>query len=113
MSIVLRVATAAALVAGAALNGSRRRLVRHFARARAVTEAAATELPGARPFQAMWVAHLRTHLVLRSAAAGRWWLDERAWAAYRRIRRRRVLVAAAAVLALSGAWWVSQAGGTH
>jgi len=90
------------------LAASRRRLVRSFLRVNATSEADAIT-PATRLGGAFWIRRLRRAGVLHVAPSGALWLDSRAWAAYRGIRRTRALVAVmvalvALLLVMRSAW---------
>jgi hypothetical protein len=83
-----------------ALVLTRRKLVRQFTEAAAVSSHRAMALSATNPLTRFWLARLQRSGVLRATSGGRLWLDQPAWDAHRQSRRRRALTVLGAVLVL-------------
>jgi hypothetical protein len=82
------------------LLASRRRVIRAFERAEALHPSRAIAPPSYRLLGNWWLRRLLAAGVLQESPAGRWWLHEETWRAYRSVRRRRGLTLVAIALTL-------------
>jgi hypothetical protein len=98
---ILQAVAPLAIVAGAAINATRRRVLRRFRRAGAFDAAHAIEWPFRRRALADWWRRRFLHTgVLRVGDGDRYWLDPPALGRYRRARMKRAMVAVLVVLVL-------------
>jgi hypothetical protein len=110
MRLVEILQTAAPFLAlfAALLTASERRLVDRLRRAGAVADASALALSDLRPLTRWRLARLRRGGAVRAADRERFYLDEAAYQALRRARRRRVLTIAALLAAALALLWLRQ-----
>jgi len=103
LQVVAPLITAAML----ALVATRRRLIRRFIEAGAVSANQALAPPDDLRLARFWQPRLRRAGVLHTTPAGREWLDEAAWARYRDARRRRALAVVVVLLVALLVWFTA------
>lgn len=107
-SEILRLTGGLLWLAAFSLVASERRIVRRLRRSRAVDSASAASLSVWSPLIRLRLAWLLRSGAVVGTATGRYYLDDEAFARYRRRRKRRALTVLAVMLPLLGlVWWFS------